>query len=86
MDQDVRNELDGISAETFALQTLFVVLMNRLKRHDPTFPQVFDEAANIIENLALGRASKLRHLPHAIRVIEELRTGVTSQSKPQHGI
>lgn len=87
MDQDVRNELDGLSAETFALQSLVVCFANHLKRRGiPDIAQVFDEAAYVVENLALGRAQAARHLPHALRVIEELRTGVTGQSQPKHGV
>ncbi len=86
MDDETREQLALIAAETFALQTLFVVLMNWLKHRDPTVTKVFDEAAEIIENLALGRAQHARHLPQAIKVIEELRSGVTRNREPKHGV
>jgi hypothetical protein len=86
MDENTRNELDELAGETFALQTLFLSLVGHLQLRDRAIVRVFDEAADIVENLALGGAQSIRHLPHAIRVIEELRTGVSGKSKPKDAV
>jgi hypothetical protein len=90
MDEAARDDIEQLMAESLALQSLFVCLMNRIKRLDPALAgvpaEVFDEAANVIENLALGRAKTVRHLPDAIKVVEDLRKGVCGPTEPKQAI
>jgi hypothetical protein len=86
MDDEVRREIAKLAAESLALQTILNCLLYRLKRVDPSYAEVFDDAAHIIENLALGRAKGVGHLPETLRIIEELRAGVASKSEPKHRV
>ena len=77
---EVSKEINSLSAETLAIQTILAHVLHRLTEIDPKIAGAiktgFEGAANEAENIAirLGKTASPDHLVKAIHVIEELRT------------
>src|SRR5262245_5421106 len=90
MDHDT--EIRELAADTLATQIVLAEVLFRIRKIDPRIAkavaQAFDEAANIVENVAI-QTSALgpTHAVKALKVVEELRTMVVGRGKkPKHGI
>ena len=90
---NLEDEIHSLSAETWALQTLFAELCHGLIDRDTTFKavlaDVFDHAANFVEDrtIAIGKGASPQHTVKALRIVEELRTVVLgNMKKPAGGV
>lgn len=87
----VESSINALSAETLALQTLFAELCHGLIGRDPVFrsviSDVFDHAANHLENIAIsvGNKASPEHTVKAIQIVEELRTVVLGNMQKPRG-
>jgi hypothetical protein len=86
-------ELQGLAAETLALQTIIAHVFDELIRDNPALRESvrkgFDHAAGDLEQVAVQR-SKGAVPPHVIKalsIIEDLRTATLGNpSKPKHAV
>lgn len=90
MTEETKAEIEGLAAETLALQVLFTSLVRRLAQGGPALhalvSETFDDAADMVEQIALAHAGAT-HTGKALEIIETLRAAsVPSQSEPKHGI
>jgi hypothetical protein len=90
---EIKTDIAKLAAETLALQTLIVAFLGRLSSGDANHAAIiraaFDDAARFLEDRAIehGTASHAQHLPHSLRVIEELRAATISyEYKSKHGV
>lgn len=88
---DTQQQINGLNAETFALQAVLAQVLYELKSLDPRFADAiargFDNAASFVENMAIqaGEASPPEHLVKALRIVEELRTASLGRhDQPRH--
>jgi hypothetical protein len=91
MDHDA--EINGLSAETLAIQVVLAHILDRVARIDPRFAHAiktgFDNAANDVENIAIkfGKAAAPGHTVKALAIVESLRAATFgNQEKPRGGI
>ena len=90
---DYTTEIQSLSGETLALQTVIVALCCRLAATNPQTAALvrgaFDDAANFVEmtTLTLGKTAASQHTIKALRVVEELRAATfDDHQKPKHGV
>jgi hypothetical protein len=88
---DFEREIDGLTAETIAIQAVLLSVLGRLSQADPALFDViklgFDDAASYVESFKLGPAASPHHLPTALQMVEGWRfltLGNPDQSK--HGV
>jgi hypothetical protein len=90
MDHDT--EIRALAAETLATQIVLGQVLSRIRGIDPRIAeavaQAFDDAANIVEGVAIQMSTVgPTHAVKALQIVEELRTMVVgSGKKPKHGI
>jgi hypothetical protein len=88
-----KQAIDGLSAETFAHETLLFALFARMLKSNPAsrpeLADVFDAAASFIEEraISLGVKASPNHLVKALKIVEDLRTQLLGKpDKPKDGI
>ena len=88
MDQDIREEIEALKAETFALQAIIVAFTDYFQRggHQNLIDEVFEDAAQAVEAVALGGDDSQSHYPQALSVIDHLRDIVTKMREPKSGL
>lgn len=90
---DIQSTLNGLGAETLALQTMFAKLARNLSELSPAHAQavrgMFDESSDFLEQFAViaGKSASPEHTIKAIRIVEEIRSNVVGDpNQPRHGV
>jgi 23S rRNA pseudoU1915 N3-methylase RlmH len=90
---DYDKEIDGLAAETLAIQTAMAHILEQLAQTDQRLAAAikrgFDHAASDIEDLAikLGKLASPDHTVQALLIIEQLRTATLGEpDEPKHGV
>ena len=90
MEENIKNEIASLAAETMALQFLFVSLCQQLGEAAinlrTPITKAFDNAADMAENFSLAGGRHSGHLPETLRIIEQLRATLLGQSKPKREV
>jgi hypothetical protein len=89
---DYDKEILALNAEKMAIQNILVNVLYRLAKTNPALEmairQGFDDAANMVEHVALahGKAASPEHLARAVKIVEDLRPIALGRDKPKHGV
>jgi hypothetical protein len=78
-------EIEKLSAETMAIQSILFQLLFHLQRGSPDpIRSAFDDAANLVETrtISAGKKASPHHLANALRIIEEARSIAIRPQKP----
>ena len=84
-DADLRFEIERLSGETLALQTILFWLLFHIERKAPEpIKSAFDDAANLVEAQAIekGRSASPEHLVKALEIIEQFRASIIRRKPP----
>lgn len=83
-DFDLRLEIERLSGETLALQTILFWLLFHIERKAPEpIKSAFDDAANLVEMQAMQHGPKAspEHLVKALAIIEQFRASIIPVSR-----
>lgn len=88
MDEETKSQLASLHGETLALQTLLhQLLFHTVRKHPDPIRAAFDDAADMIEQLAIthGKAVRPEHLVKALGIVEEFRVNILGQPTVNRG-